>query len=642
MEVIACNRHVVGFSLFLFLFFLMWCTLFNANAQPGFLSIDSGGEANYTDLNTTITWVTDDDFIQNLGEKAESYYKDYYDLDLHLGSLRVFPKPLNKSCYTLPLTPNVPHLLRLWFVDANLCSVQLLCRDPRYVIHGQRECDDPVISAIELRLLKPGMYDMAKSGTILSLTERDDMRGGDNITRYPQDQFDRLWYPWWPEGTNLVNISESISVSNTKNIPPLDVMQTAVVSKTSHSGGVYLSLEESKTTGKAVVILYFAKLNSSEGSSISVGINNVIRNPPIKLVEDFSATEVAFQYNPDNRARRGAIMSLQSNILSQTPIINAHETYSLVFTHPATSANDVNALREVGKALSLKNWISDPFFGLFWQGIICKNVSKTIRISKIHLSGRHLRGPIPSSFRELDELVSMSLDNNYFDGTLPNLSSLLKLEILILQHNSFSGQLPEWISKLSSLKELSLNNNYFNGMFPNLTGLSKLEILDLMLVYDYMSGGSVSDNLYDPEAPKYPQLDWKTRLKIALDAAEGLEYLHVGCTAKIIHRDVKTSNILLDSELNGKLADFGISRVTGIGETSQIDTTIKGTPGYLDPMYYRTHILTDKSDVYSFGVVLFELICGRKPIDLKVSAGKTLLTEWVVSYAGVDKDGANS
>ncbi|XP_057823856.1 leucine-rich repeat receptor-like serine/threonine-protein kinase At2g14510 [Cryptomeria japonica] len=202
------------------------------------------------------------------------------------------------------------------------------------------ECDDPVISAIELRLLKPGMYDMAKSGTILSLTERDDMRGGDNITRYPQDQFDRLWYPWWPEGTNLVNISESISVSNTKNIPPLDVMQTAVVSKTSHSGGVYLSLEESKTTGKAVVILYFAKLNSSEGSSISVGINNVIRNPPIKLVEDFSATEVAFQYNPDNRARRGAIMSLQSNILSQTPIINAHETYSLVFTHPATSAND--------------------------------------------------------------------------------------------------------------------------------------------------------------------------------------------------------------------------------------------------------------------------------------------------------------
>ncbi|XP_057823847.1 probable serine/threonine-protein kinase PBL1 [Cryptomeria japonica] len=98
----------------------------------------------------------------------------------------------------------------------------------------------------------------------------------------------------------------------------------------------------------------------------------------------------------------------------------------------------------------------------------------------------------------------------------------------------------------------------------------------------------------------------------------------------------------MNSELNGKLADFGISRVTGIGETSQIDTTIKGTPGYLDPMYYRTHKLTDKSGVYSFGVVLFELICGRKPIDLKVSAEKTLLTEWVASYAGVDKEGANS
>ncbi|GLJ05671.1 hypothetical protein SUGI_0022760 [Cryptomeria japonica] len=349
---------------------------------------------------------------------------------IYLGSLRVFPKPLNKSCYTLPLTPNVPHLLRLWFVDANstrsavfnysvetldmlymenvvlyycglACARETILVSADSLVHicliRTSECDDPVISAIELRLLKPGMYDMVKSGTILSLIERDDMR----------DQFDRLWYPWWPEGTNLVNISESISVSNTKNIPPLDVMQTAVVSKTSHSGGVYLSLEESKTTGKAVVILYFAKLNSSEGSSISVGINNVIRNPPINLVEDFSATEAAFQYNPDNRARRGAIVSLQSNIPNHNPIINALETYSLVFTQPATSANDVNALREVGKALSLNNWISDPYFGLPWQGIICENVSKAIRISKINLSGRHLRGPIPSSFRELDELVAM-------------------------------------------------------------------------------------------------------------------------------------------------------------------------------------------------------------------------------------------
>ncbi|XP_057823848.1 probable LRR receptor-like serine/threonine-protein kinase At4g29180 [Cryptomeria japonica] len=120
-----------------------------------------------------------------------------------------------------------------------------------------------------------------------------------------------------------------------------------------------------------------------------------------------------------------------------------------------------------------------------------------------------------------------------------------------------------------------------------------------------MSAGSLSDNLY------------------------GLEYLHVGCTLKIIHRDVKTSNVLLDSNLNGKRADFGLSRVTGSDETSQINTTIKGTPGYLDPMYYKTHMLTDKSDVYSSGVVLLELICGRKSIDLKVSAEKIFLTEWI-------------
>lgn len=136
--------------------------------------------------------------------------------------------------------------------------------------------------------------------------------------------------------------------------------------------------------------------------------------------------------------------------------------------------------------------------------------------------------------------------------------------------------------------------------------------------------------------------------------------MHVVCTPKIIHRDIKTANILLDSNFNGKLGDFGLSRVWINGEASHVTTMVKGTAGYLDPeyithitctdfaiflilmellaflsnplffnRYFSTERLTDKSDVYSFGVVLLEIICGRPPIDAKLSVDKLNIIRWV-------------
>ncbi|GLJ05675.1 hypothetical protein SUGI_0022820 [Cryptomeria japonica] len=813
MEVFGCGKYVGV----VFLFLLWSCALF-ANAQTGFLSIDCGG-GNRIDPETHITWVSDDDFIHNVGEKADSYYS--YMVKFYFRRLRVFPKPINKACYVLPLAPNVPHILRLSFVSANSTGYRdfnysvetqdllymetvvfdncLVCRSGNTLLSADSvlhiclirtsDCADPSISAIELRRLKPGMYDTAKPGIMLHTDKRCDM-GAEDVTRYPQDQFDRMWEPCKSlvTGTKSINVPKSISVSGTRNFPPSKVMQTAVVSNTSGSNNMYFSLGQSRSKN-ALAVLYFAELNSTGKRSFSVGINNVILTKEIDLAGNVPALGLPFQYDGTTEA----IVNLQSKIPGVSPIINALEIHALFYTHPRTSSDDVKALRELGKAFSLNSWTSDPCFGLPWEGIICSNINNTVRISQINLSGRNLQGPIPSSLGQLTELVSMSLNNNEFNGIFPNLTSLSKLEKLHLQNNDLFGKIPDWLSKLPCLTELDISNNNFKGVIPqqllnktkyifNFSGnkhlcptkrkcrnhprsvvaialgvagivivtailvgiiiyrfklrspctqpspldylmvnvansskcraftleemrtatqnfthkighgsfgtvflgelqegkqiavkvlsvfnkhgieqfsnevdlLSRInhkklvsflgycnESRDLMLVYEYMSGGSLSDNLYGAEPPKYSQLDWKTRLQIALDAAQGLEYLHVGCTPKIIHRDVKTSNILLDSNLNGKLADFGLSRVTGNDETSQINTTIKGTPGYLDPMYYKTHMLTDKSDVYSFGVVLFELICGRKPIDTKVSAEKILLTEWVTSYAGVDKDDAN-
>ncbi|XP_057812622.1 probable LRR receptor-like serine/threonine-protein kinase At5g48740 [Cryptomeria japonica] len=158
-----------------------------------------------------------------------------------------------------------------------------------------------------------------------------------------------------------------------------------------------------------------------------------------------------------------------------------------------------------------------------------------------------------------------------------------------------------------------------------------------MLVYEHMPCGSLKDHLHGSLANS-STLDWKTRLRVALDAAEGLEYLHVSCTPKIVHRDVKSSNILLDSRLRAKVADFGLSKMIGDDNTSHVTTTIKGSVGYLDPEYFRTSKLTEKSDVYSFGVVLLEIICGRKPIDAERSEEELSLIKWVLLYVAANEE----
>ncbi|GMN63256.1 hypothetical protein TIFTF001_032327 [Ficus carica] len=133
-----------------------------------------------------------------------------------------------------------------------------------------------------------------------------------------------------------------------------------------------------------------------------------------------------------------------------------------------------------------------------------------------------------------------------------------------------------------------------------------------LLFYDYMENGSLWDLLHGPTKKK--KLDWDTRLKIALGAAQGLSYLHHDCSLRIIHRDVKSSNILLDKDFEAHLTDFGIAKSLCISK-SYTSTYIMGTIGYIDPEYARTSRLTEKSDVYSYGIVLLELLTGRKAVD---------------------------
>lgn len=148
-----------------------------------------------------------------------------------------------------------------------------------------------------------------------------------------------------------------------------------------------------------------------------------------------------------------------------------------------------------------------------------------------------------------------------------------------------------------------------------------------LLVYEYMPLGSLEDHLLDVPQDQKP-LDWHSRMKIALGAGKGLEYLHDKANPPVIYRDLKSSNILLDEEFNAKLSDFGLAKLGPVGDKTHVSSRVMGTYGYCAPEYQRTGQLTVKSDVYSFGVVLLELITGRRAIDTSRPSHEQNLVSW--------------
>nr|CAD10813.1 nodulation receptor kinase [Pisum sativum] len=157
-----------------------------------------------------------------------------------------------------------------------------------------------------------------------------------------------------------------------------------------------------------------------------------------------------------------------------------------------------------------------------------------------------------------------------------------------------------------------------------------------ILVYPFMSNGSLLDRLYG-EPAKRKILDWPTRLSIALGAARGLAYLHTFPGRSVIHRDVKSSNILLDHSMCAKVADFGFSKYAPQEGDSYVSLEVRGTAGYLDPEYYKTQQLSEKSDVFSFGVVLLEIVSGREPLNIKRPRVEWSLVEWAKPYIRASK-----
>ncbi|PON72543.1 Mitogen-activated protein kinase kinase kinase [Parasponia andersonii] len=157
-----------------------------------------------------------------------------------------------------------------------------------------------------------------------------------------------------------------------------------------------------------------------------------------------------------------------------------------------------------------------------------------------------------------------------------------------------------------------------------------------VLVYEYMENGSLHDHLHKPQEHS-PLVTWSERIRVALDAARGIQYLHDYAVPSIIHRDIKSSNILLDATWTAKVSDFGLSLMGPEDDVSHLSLRAAGTVGYIDPEYFRLQKLTTKSDVYSFGVLLLELLSGLKAIHKNENGVPRNVIDYVVPYIVQDE-----
>ncbi|GAU25981.1 hypothetical protein TSUD_166640 [Trifolium subterraneum] len=294
------------------------------------------------------------------------------------------------------------------------------------------------------------------------------------------------------------------------------------------------------------------------------------------------------------------------------------------------------------------------------EGTIPKEIGLLYKLTHLDLSRNSLEGNIPPSLGSFRQLKYLDISNNSLQGSIPHELGFLKnLTTLLLSQNSLEGEIPPSLGNLKQLEYLSISHNNIQGAYGSVykaqlpcgkvVALKKLHSYEaevaafdesfrnevkilseikhrhivklygfclhkrsMFLIYQYMEKGSLFSVLYDDVEAM--ELNWRKRVNIVKGVASALSYLHHECTTPIVHRDVSSGNILLNSEWQPCVSDFGTARL--LQHDSPNRTIVAGTIGYIAPELAYTMVVSEKCDVYSFGVVALDTLMGRHPQEI--------------------------
>ncbi|KZV19191.1 hypothetical protein F511_38423 [Dorcoceras hygrometricum] len=312
-------------------------------------------------------------------------------------------------------------------------------------------------------------------------------------------------------------------------------------------------------------------------------------------------------------------------------------------------------------------------------GVVPPDIGNLSELQTLDLSGNQFFGEIPSSLGCVKHLNYLRLSRNKLSGQIPtsiaNLTvqqdyefnighlkrfSLHELQVATSNFSSrnivgkggfgviYKGSLPnKTVVAVKRFKDPSLTGEVQFQTEVEMIGLALhrnllrlygfcMTPMEKLLVYPFLPNGSVADRLRDP-CQEQPSLDWSKRMCIAVGAARGLLYLHEQCNPKIIHRDVKAANILLDENFEAVVGDFGLAKLLD-PQDSHVTTAVRGTVGHIAPEYLSTGQSSEKTDVFGFGILLLELVTGQKALDAaNVQVQKGMILDWVRTLYEIKK-----
>uniref|UniRef100_M4CR60 Protein kinase domain-containing protein n=1 Tax=Brassica campestris TaxID=3711 RepID=M4CR60_BRACM len=574
--------------------------LVQAQDQQGFTSLDCGLPADerspYDEERTGLRFSSDTAFIQDgktgriQANRESEFLKPYT-------TLRYFPNG-RRNCYNINVEKGRKHLIRAYFIYANYDGLDINPKFDLYLgpnlwitinlqgkVNGTQTeilhiptsnvlqiclvktgTTTPFISTLEIRPMGNNSY-ITKSGSLF-LWFRRYLTKSKTYIRYPSDEYDRVWSSSLRDEWTLV--STTLQVNNFNNYSLPENALTTAATPTNSSEPLTIQWASNNVNNQYYLYTHFAEIQdvqTNDTREFNITWNGEHYFGPL-IPPKFTVHTI---YSQRAETCKGGICSFELMRTSRStlpPLLNAYEVYTVIhFPQSETNEND------------------EPICVI---DVLKQNLSScsTQENPRLCLSGSCL----PPKSKPFPVAIVAS-----------TVSVAIIIAVLILAF-------------------------VLRKKKPSVVGVGYCNERDhLALIYEFVPNGDLRPHLSGKAGRSI--INWSSRLRIAMEAASGLEYLHTGCIPPMVHRDVKTTNILLDEHFKAKLAHFGLSRSFPVGGESHISTMIAGTPGYIDPEYYSTSRLTEKSDVYSFGVVLLEIITNEPVLDH--ARAQTHITQWV-------------